>query len=261
VRVLILTSMSAGLASRCLPELCASPQLKVVGVVLAKRATSRPWRRFKKKLKKTVRIGLLGAINGLRLRRWYAAETEPIEIVAARCHAPLFHTQGINCEQTVSVLRSLDAELGLSLGNSYIAERVFSVPRYGMINVHGEILPDYQGALSILWPIYEGRGETGFTIHRIDKQIDTGDILLQRRYPIRFYGSLEATVRQNLAAIRQDVPPAVRYVCEHYAELAERAQKQVGGRSYTTPTFRQFLRMLRNHRNLSRDAHPTPAIH
>ncbi len=253
--------MSAGLASRCLPELCASPQLKVVGVVLAKRATSRPWRRFKKKLKKTVRIGLLGAINGLRLRRWYAAETEPIEIVAARCHAPLFHTQGINCEQTVSVLRSLDAELGLSLGNSYIAERVFSVPRYGMINVHGEILPDYQGALSILWPIYEGRGETGFTIHRIDKQIDTGDILLQRRYPIRFYGSLEATVRQNLAAIRQDVPPAVRYVCEHYAELAERAQKQVGGRSYTTPTFRQFLRMLRNHRNLSRDAHPTPAIH
>jgi methionyl-tRNA formyltransferase len=259
VRVLVLTSLRTGLASRCLPELCASPKLEVVGVVLARRPAPNPWRSFKKRLRKTARIGILGAINGLRLRAWYAAETEPIDTVAARCHIDLLETPSINCDETVSVVRSLRADLGLSLGNSYISERVFSVPRHGMINVHGEILPDYQGALSIIWPIYEGKTETGFTIHQINKRIDTGEILLQRRYPITFHESLKETVMRNLSTIRHDVPPAVRFVCEHYSELTGRAQKQEGGRCFTTPTFWQFLRMLRNHRRLWRDSQPVLA--
>ena len=41
-----------------------------------------------------------------------------------------------------------------------------------MINIHTEILPKYQGAHSIVWPIFYMESNTGFTIHEINKSID-----------------------------------------------------------------------------------------
>src|SRR3712207_8581825 len=45
-----------------------------------------------------------------------------------------------------SLVKSADAALGLSLGNSYISSRIFTLPTYGMLNIHGEVLPDFQNA-------------------------------------------------------------------------------------------------------------------
>ena len=43
---------------------------------------------------------------------------------------------------------------------------------------------------------------------------------------------------------------ALARVVADYESCLQRARPQTGGRSYTTPTFRQFLRMLRQHRRL-----------
>ena len=65
-----------------------------------------------------------------------------------------------------------------------------------MVNIHTEILPDFKGASSIIWPIYKKIKTTGFTIHQIDKKIDNGKILYQERYAIDFYPTLEETVKK-----------------------------------------------------------------
>ena len=123
-----------------------------------------------------------------------------------------------------------------------------------MINIHTEILPDFQGAQSIIWPIYEKRKETGFTIHQIDSKIDTGQILFQKKYPIEFSPVLRETVRKNLNTARGKIPSAFSYVCENYESLKEKAISQTGGKSYTTPSIWQFLRMLRNHHALYKES-------
>jgi methionyl-tRNA formyltransferase len=140
-----------------------------------------------------------------------------------------------------------DADLGLSLGNGYIGERVFSIPRHGMINLHSEVLPAFQGASAVIWPIYENVAETGFTIHQVNRKIDEGDILLQEKWPIVFHDSLRKTVEANLVPGRERSPAAIVKVCTDYATLKQNAVKQTGGKSYTTPSFWQFLRMVRNH--------------
>jgi methionyl-tRNA formyltransferase len=54
----------------------------------------------------------------------------------------------------------------------------------GTINLHGSLLPDYRGAAPINWVIINGEKETGVTTFKLEQAIDTGNILLQHKFPI-----------------------------------------------------------------------------
>jgi len=260
MRVVILTSVRAGLASRCLPALCNSTAIDVAGVVLAGPGAPAKRRHLARKLRKMMQIGPLGAINGIRMRAWYHdSGARDIESVAAAYGVPVWETSGVNTDETRSRLREAEADLGLSLGNPYIAPSVFSIPRLGMVNVHTELLPEYQGAQSVIWPIHEGQSETGFSIHRIDRTIDTGELLLVRRMPILFGDSLAETVRRTVAATMEAVPAGLVEVCENYEALKSAAVAQPRMKPFTTPTFGQFLRMELRHRQMRSRAAPAEA--
>jgi len=87
----------------------------------------------------------------------------------------------------------------------------------------------------------------------VARQLDAGDIVHQERYPIAFRDSLEATVRATMAIARERVPPAFAATCANLDAAIAAARPQAPGKTYTTPTFREFLRMRRNHARL-RDA-------
>lgn len=248
MRLIVLTCSRRGTASRILSALCRSPRLEVVQVLLSRGVPPQAGRRWRRVLRKTIRIGLLGAMNGVRMRSWYRDDSpEDLATLCGRLGVPLVETPVINGDETIRAFREARADLGLSLGNGYIAEKVFSIPRYGMINLHSEVLPAFQGAASVIWPIYENVPETGFTIHQVNRTIDDGDILHVEKWPLVFGRSLEETVRLNVAIGRQRSSEATVRVCEDYESLRQHAVKQHGGRSYTTPTIWQYLRMLRNH--------------
>jgi len=251
VRVIVLTSNSRGTASRVLPALSACPDVTVTRVVLAHGISANARGRFGRMLRKVCRIGPLGAINGLRMRAWYRDPGTPrIQDLCRQFGIPFAESPFVNCDETAALLKEANADIGLSLGNGYIAERIFTIPRYGMINVHSEVLPLFQGASSVIWPIYENVPETGFTIHQINSRIDGGDILYVEKWPIEFKQTLRETVEANLAIGRERIPAAVVSVCTRYEELRKLAIRQSSGKSYTTPSIWQFLRMVRNHRRL-----------
>ena len=254
MRLVILTSVRRGVASQCLPALRGHPALEVAAVILAHGQSPNRQSQRRRKWKKILRIGALGALNGIRMRAWFRdSDAEDIAAVSSRHGVPLLESDFVNCERTRELFREARADLGLSLGNGFIGRSVFSIPRLGMINIHQEILPRFQGAHSILWPIHEGLKETGFTIHQIDDHIDTGEILYQRVLPLEFRRRLEDTVRVNHRRVAELVPAAMAEVCAHYEALRLAARPQMRGRSYTTPSFRQFLRMVRNNRRFFRE--------
>ena len=87
--LIVLTSDRFTTASRCLPALCQSPRLQVVGVVLAHAVTPDRRRRWRRKVRKVLRIGPLGALNGIRIRPWYqdkGAEPQLTSIVESPCY-------------------------------------------------------------------------------------------------------------------------------------------------------------------------------
>jgi methionyl-tRNA formyltransferase len=252
--VVALTTLQHGIASHVLPALHAATGVEVAGVVLAGPGSRTPRRDLVRRIRKTARIGLMGALNGLRLRAWYEdREAVDIEAQCGTLGIPCWRAPCVNCDETRSLLRASGADLGLSLGNGYIARSVFAIPRYGTVNLHTEVLPDFRGGVhSIIWPIHEGRDVTGFAIHQVDASFDTGDILYQETHPIVFHPTLRETVERNVVAIRQRIPEAFAMVCRDYPALKAASRPQGPGRSYTTPTIWQFLRMIRNHRQMYR---------
>ncbi len=121
-----------------------------------------------------------------------------------------------------------------------------------MLNVHHELLPDYGGAQSVIWQIHDGHTTTGYTIHRIDKGIDTGEILLTEELPIRFAGSLHETVVETLSDVLLASARGLARVLGDYPRYAASARAQPSVRRFTTPTFSQFRRMERVHEQLTR---------
>ena len=59
------------------------------------------------------------------------------------------------------------------------------LPRLGCLNIHGSLLPRWRGAAPIHRAIEAGDAETGITIMQMDAGLDTGDMLLIEREPIR----------------------------------------------------------------------------
>lgn len=60
-----------------------------------------------------------------------------------------------------------------------IPQSIIDLPRHGIINVHGSLLPKYRGAAPIQWAIANGEQTTGVTTMKIDAGLDTGDMLLK----------------------------------------------------------------------------------
>ena len=58
-----------------------------------------------------------------------------------------------------------------------LPEYILSFPRYGCINVHGSLLPEYRGAAPIQRAVIDGKTVTGVTTMYMDKGLDTGDMI------------------------------------------------------------------------------------
>jgi methionyl-tRNA formyltransferase len=81
-------------------------------------------------------------------------------------------------------LRSLQADLQVVVAFRMLPEVVWNMPRMGSVNLHGSLLPQYRGAAPINWAVINGEKETGVTTFKLQQEIDTGNILLQERFPI-----------------------------------------------------------------------------
>jgi methionyl-tRNA formyltransferase len=84
----------------------------------------------------------------------------------------------------IEQLRSLQADMQVVVAFRMLPEIVWNMPKMGTINVHASLLPKYRGAAPINWAIINGERETGVTTFKLTHEIDTGNILLQRRVPI-----------------------------------------------------------------------------
>ncbi len=78
------------------------------------------------------------------------------------------------------LLRAFEPDVFLCLGFPWkIPADALAVPRLGAVNGHPSFLPRYRGPSPVAWAIRNGDDEIGFTLHRMDAELDTGAILAQ----------------------------------------------------------------------------------
>ena len=61
---------------------------------------------------------------------------------------------------------------------------ILELPKYGCINIHASLLPQYRGAAPVQHAIINCETRTGVTIMKMDETMDTGDILMYEVVPI-----------------------------------------------------------------------------
>ena len=91
----------------------------------------------------------------------------------------------INSIEFIKRIKDYDCDLFVSMSfNQIFRENVLNIPKIGTINVHAGKLPFYRGRNVLNWVLINDEKEFGITSHFVDKGIDTGDIIIQRIFPI-----------------------------------------------------------------------------
>jgi len=84
-------------------------------------------------------------------------------------------------EEFLNDLRALEADLQVVVAFKMLPEVVWNMPKYGTLNLHASLLPQYRGAAPINWAIINGDKETGVSTFLLQHEIDTGNILFQEK--------------------------------------------------------------------------------
>lgn len=102
----------------------------------------------------------------------------PVKRAAQELGIPVHQPERIRRPESVELLRGLAPEMMVVVGyGQIIPQIIIDLPRWGILNVHGSLLPKYRGAAPVQWAIANGETETGVTIMQIDAGLDTGDML------------------------------------------------------------------------------------
>ena len=97
---------------------------------------------------------------------------------------PVLQPEKLKDEAFVEQLRSYNADLFVVVAFRMLPEVVWSMPPKGTINLHASLLPQYRGAAPINHAIINGEKETGLTTFILDKEIDTGAMIMQEKLAI-----------------------------------------------------------------------------
>lgn len=81
-------------------------------------------------------------------------------------------------------LADFNADLFVVVAFRMLPQEVWSMPKLGTFNLHAALLPQYRGAAPINWAVINGERMTGVTTFMIDKDIDTGGIMLRQECAI-----------------------------------------------------------------------------
>jgi methionyl-tRNA formyltransferase len=127
-------------------------------------------------------VGVLAHPDSIDSRDlWYRSA----KTLATRAGIPTYQPKTLKDEGALRLVRQLAPDLLLSISYGKIIPRaILDVPRFGAVNLHGSLLPEYRGRFCPVWAVMNGERQTGVTLHRIEEGIDTGDIIAQDAFPI-----------------------------------------------------------------------------
>ena len=105
--------------------------------------------------------------------------------LAQKYKIPVELSENVNSDEFLQRISQYHVDLFVSMSfNQIFKRRTFELPEFKTINCHAGKLPFYRGRNILNWVLINDEKEFGITVHYVDDGIDTGDIILQKVYPI-----------------------------------------------------------------------------
>lgn len=111
----------------------------------------------------------------------------PVKEKAIELGIKVFQPESLKDNTFLKDISQLDPDIFCVIAFRILPQALYEMPRIASFNIHGSLLPKYRGAAPINWAIINGENSTGLTSFVLQKQVDTGDILLKREVNIQKY--------------------------------------------------------------------------
>jgi methionyl-tRNA formyltransferase len=157
----------------------------------------------------------------------------------------------IHATQVLESVRAFAPDLGLSLAAPILEPALFELPRLGTINLHKGRLPEFRGMPPAFWELVNGARSVGCTVHKVVRELDAGDVLLERTLAIPPHATL-----RGLQLMLDEAGIELTVEAMRLLDRGEAAWKPqgAGGRTFRKPTLAEEARLRRRMRAGRRDA-------
>lgn len=108
-----------------------------------------------------------------------------VKEVAIAHDLPVLQPENFRENETIEQLASLEPDIVAVVAYGRILpQRVLDIPRYGCINIHASLLPQYRGSAPYQWAVLDGLKETGVSAMYLCREMDAGDVIDVSKTPI-----------------------------------------------------------------------------
>lgn len=145
--------------------------------------------------------------TGLRRLGWFTHASASNQVP----NAAVLPVESGGDARLVETLRTLRPDLICMAGFPWLLpQTIYTLPSLGAINVHGSLLPRHRGAMPLFWIYYHDDRESGVTVHKVAEAADTGDILVQERFPVPRGFPVDCLNQDNTRAAATAIKQALR---------------------------------------------------
>ena len=156
---------------------------------------------------------------------------------------PVLQPEKMKDPDFVEKLLSYKADLQVVVAFRMLPEIVWAMPRFGTFNVHAALLPQYRGAAPINWAIINGETTTGVTTFFLDHDIDTGRIILQKKFNIPNEADVEY-VYDGLMRLGAEIAiETVNLIISHNGLVISTSQDEVIINEFQVPSSKYQLKL------------------
>jgi methionyl-tRNA formyltransferase len=139
-----------------------------------------------------------------------------------------------NDEDTQNLLKELSLDFIVLGDTRIIRPNILSIPRLGIINVHPGYLPDVRGNNPYIWALYHDLPQ-GCSVHFIDKDIDTGPLILREKIELEQGSSFPLLMNTLINSCANLLATALNRIEKGNMECQPQADLELMGPVY--PTF------------------------
>ena len=136
-----------------------------------------------------------------------------VAAVARKYGVEVTQSVDVNSEEFLAHLRQKKVEFIVSIsGTQMYRKKLREQTPAGIVNCHGALLPKYRGLMPSFWTLANDEDEGGVSVHYVDKKLDNGPIVVQKRYRIHPHDTLEDVMARSKDLAAEAIIECVRLV-------------------------------------------------
>ncbi len=174
-------------------------------------------------------------------RVWDTNINYSVKSTAKKWNIPLYSAKDINSQEAFRILKMLEPDILISVASPQIFKKDVIRSAMHTINIHAALLPNNKGMMPSFWALAKGENKTGITVHYVDEDIDSGDILFQYEFEIAPNDTLHS-LQTKVAKIGSDALIEVINMLEKGKQEVRKLQGEGSYFSFPTKAAAQAFR-------------------